>query len=353
MNSSIIFLQNEQDVRIIPEMDKDGHLCAKLSLRGGEYEHVFNHRQAISVDMQDINPDLIARQYVGGHYVFTESGELAEFRMPGYKGFIHSEMAVDELYDQLGLPRRDRRALGESRVSISNKQDVKNPFGIVQLRDLPGLGDGGNHDVRLAYSWSMFSSKVQSVVEMVRLVCTNGAVARSAFLRQDVPIVNRWQQHLGIATDMMRGNVEGELKKRITETAHHRAPVKLVNLLNSHARTRRKFEDNTDELSRRLDNIIEATDTRHLLQSYYRESVLEDPNLTSGLPSHLTLFDAYNIATEMNSHTEAGDNSSTLALNNIATTIITSAEMYTRQMIVNQSNDIPRTFSSPEMAFFG
>jgi len=87
------------------------------------------------------------------------------------------------------------------------------------------------------------------------------------------------------------------------------------------------------------------------LKDVYRFGVFEDKNLSAQLPGHLTAFDAYNIATELRTHTNPTSKSTDNALDKFANVLL-----FDRQSNYNAAGKVVNrtsSFSDPTKAFFG
>jgi hypothetical protein len=83
-----------------------------------------------------------------------------------------------------------------------------------------------------------------------------------------------------------------------------------------------------------------------------RENVFKDKRLSAQVPGHLSLFDAYNLATEIRTHTRETEGSSMLALDKMANDFI-----FNHQDLTQHASRFTRprdaSFGDHETAFFG
>ena len=87
------------------------------------------------------------------------------------------------------------------------------------------------------------------------------------------------------------------------------------------------------------------------LSEVYRSSVFDDKNLASQLPGHLSMFDIFNVATELRTHTAESKGSSDFSLDKFANDIL--FDDADRKIVTHNKNVALASFSNPDNAFFG
>jgi hypothetical protein len=215
--------------------------------------------------------------------------------------------------------------------------------------NIPEFSHGGVFDSNIIYSWNPYNSLVRGAFEIVRQICTNGAIGISELISSRIPIINRWEEHLAISNTQLQNKVQSIVKDRLKTMGDTRANVSTIQLLHRHAADR--LESAPAFQKHRLQQIKFVTDVDEHLINYYNSSVLRDNNLASRSPSHLTEFDAWNLATEMSSHTEDNEKSSVGGLQRITNGLLFPAKDAKERTF--DITPLASQFSNPEQAFFG
>ena len=78
-----------------------------------------------------------------------------------------------------------------------------------------------------------------------------------------------------------------------------------------------------------------------------------DKSLASQLPSHLSSFDAFNVATEMRTHTDETSRSSNAALDKMANTLLFDREYNYVASSSRFGHTISSSWTDPDEAFIG
>lgn len=309
---SIAIYRNAQDVRITKEGEH-------LYLNVNDEKSLLHSRTVIARQVAATNIENVEHSLVGGHYVF-ENNKLREYKSNSYNGFIQS----DEFIDRFG---------NDKTLASKVKQSIQ----------IGNMGKGGNFDLTAGFTWSAFDPNLTTQVQVLRLICENGMTIRTSVLEKRVPIINLFDEHLRIASEQTIDVASRLLTSRLEKLHLQVASVRHVNLIKTHVSAR--LHDNPT--SGKLMRIEQYLD--HNMERYYTEHALSSGAISSHLPSHMNKFDLYNIVTEVSSHTEETDRSSTRALNKMAS-----------DLVLNENNDylfnsigMKNTFASPELAFFG
>jgi len=303
------------------------------------YQHHFSENSRVSKSLDVMTSDDLTDRLTGGHF-FMENGQLVDFRDGQYNGFIHSDDSIQKLIDVIGYTEHAHRKTSLSSVWSNNDIEV------------PLYAAGGDFQSRLSFSWNPFMKDVHSTFELVRLICTNGMTGLTSFLNTKIPLVNRWEEHLEIASRQIQNKVSSKVVARLGEMGNERATVSECQSIVTHVDDRLK-NGNVDQVSReRLKNIaMVASPTLHL-GKVYKENVFGDRRLGAQLPSHLSTFDVYNMATEINTHTAETSGSSSFAMDKIANALIFDREDLTKHS-ARFGQPTLSAFSDAEAAFFG
>lgn len=292
----------------------------------GKHTHTFDPKSRISLALDHMPLQDLEKRLNGGHYFFIDD-QLVDFRDSQYNGFVHSDDSISKLMETIGVSpaqtnrrRQMARATGDS--TISSKIALRNQWSKQEI-SVPMYQDGGNFNSQLSFLWNPFHSNVRSVFELVRLICTNGMVGLTSFLNASVPVVNKWEEHLEIASRQIQNKVSDKVQARLVEMGVERASVADLLLISRHALTRLADGTVADSGQReRLRNIVRITDPTIHLGKHYAGDVFKNQAIARQVPGHLTTFDAWNITTEMSSHTDANAKSSDVGLQKLANELV-------------------------------
>ena len=136
---------------------------------------------------------------------------------------------------------------------------------------------------------------------------------------------------------------------------NERATVGEVIQISEHAATRLKQIELFDMGERqRLHNIAEISNPKIHLRDVYRQGVFEDKAIANRVAGHMTAFDAWNLVTEMYSHTHASTDSSDVGLQRMANALLFDGEQRSKRLLnIGHSSRVTSSFSDPTTAFFG
>lgn len=324
-----------------------------------KFVHRFPATSRISKHLEMMTPDLLASRLTGGSYLLVEvDGEyqLADFRDGAYNGFSHDDATIHKFNETIGVrPRaalmRHRRRHSEEDAGASVSLSVawsKNELTV------PGIATGGDFTSQLSFSWSPFVRTVNSSFDLVREICTNGMVGISPIITARVPVMNRWEEHLDIASRQIQNRTAAVVGERMKQMMVERATVAECQLLESHASSRLlTLELENEAQFNRLKSLTAAVSPAMNLNTVYRDDVFLNKNIAARLPAHLTRFDAWNVATELRSHTNASAQSSDHALDRFANGLVFDADISLNTSAKIASQPRASAFSSPERAFWG
>lgn len=312
----------------------------------GRFQHRFDASSRVSKALETTPVAALEDRLNGGQFFFVND-QLVDFRDGRYRGFIHEEDAIEAMLRTIGVEQGSpgRRSTQTSRDVRLGKTWSEHAF------DIPMYNEGGHFNSRLAFNWNPFVRTVNSSFDIVRMVCTNGMVGLTNFLNTRIPLENRWEEHLEIANKQIQNKIDSIMQRRLAEMGRDRATVAELLTLADHITKRSEMTENA-YARERLSKISRAVSPEFHLRDVYKDSVFEDRRLAAQLPGHLTEFDAYNIATEIRSHTTEGGGSSDHALDRAANNLV-----FARR---DHSFDAARfgaaplaSFSDADTAFFG
>ena len=356
MTSTI--LVSGADVDVTASTNQQNHPVAVANITGRdengrpyEAEHRFAATSRISKALDLMTPVQLSERLSGGHYFFI-NGCLFDFRDGDYRGFVHSNDNIEAMKNVIGIDVVDSRSNNDntqsSRYRLSKHWSTDN---IV----VPQFGEGGKFDSRLTFVWSPFNRNIRSSFDIVRLICENGMTGLSALFSAKIPVINRWEEHLDIASIQIQNKLNTMVGQRFMNMAEERATIADCLQLQSHAENRLESILNSGNLKTReqLRNIIAAVSPEVQLANFYKAPVFEDRRLGAQLTSHLTAFDAYNIATELSSHSSEGNGSTDFALDRFANALVFDRADRRQHAARFGAGPSTAAFSDPDAAFFG
>lgn len=317
----------------------------------GAYDHEFDEKSRVSKALETMTPEDLGQRLSGGSY-FIVNGELVDFRDGQYNGFVHTDESIVNLVDVLGIhPAADvGMKLQKNQVSgniVLGRQWSDHGITIEAYRE------GGEFKSVLSFGWNPFVRTVNSAFMLWRLICTNGMRGLTSILNTRIPLINRWEEHLEIASRQIQNKVDGLVRNRLYDMGHERASVSELSLIAHHAQQRLNDSQVTERIVRdRLENIVRIASPELHLGEVYQESVFMDKRIGSQLPAHLSVFDAWNLATELRSHTTEVAESTEHGLDMFANDLIFNRKDLTRRA-AGQSLPQLSVFSDPEAAFHG
>lgn len=350
-------MHNEHNI----EMDRNAHVeVVKHDNGNGKYQAglIINDRPEIilpqtsrvSKALELYAPADVASRLTGGQYFYVD-GQLVDFRDGDYNGFVHDDTALQALLHVLGISTSSKTLKHGNTLS---KSIVLGREWSTEGLEVPQIGEGLAHSSSLSFVWSPFSDKINSVLNILRLICSNGMTATTRFLNTQIPIINRWEEHMDIAARLIQNKVQGMVKDRLGQMVTEQASVSELQLIAEHARKRMNNVSvpHTEEVRTRLTNILNTVDPTRHLSDVYSPAVFGNKSLAAAKPGHLSVYDAYNITTELSTHTPATDDSTQKALDNHANWM-----MFNRKDIVPmlgvERQALTTEYSDPNTAFFG
>lgn len=271
-----------------------------------KFIHTFEASSRETRLLNEMELSVLQKKFDGGTYVFSETGQLVDYRTSEYKGFIHSDEAIRTLSEKIGctvsnVATSGRRPVGD--VFSQFREDKGNFLGGLSepfYLDIASLGDGGSFKNKIVYKWNPFDENIFTTIEVERLVCKNGMVGISPLVTRKVPVINDWERHLEIVSLQIQPNINTLLQDRFVKMADTHASVS--HTMEARAmlldRSQLKAADSVDQLT----SLIQATDVESRLKSIYRDDVFRSP-LGRSAASDLTQFDLFNILTQACSHT--------------------------------------------------
>lgn len=332
-------------------MDEHGSHAAIIV--DGKFEHVFPSKSRVSDALDMMSPKQLSEKLTGGSYFFL-GDDLLDYKDGTYHGWSHDDAALESLMKTIGCEpvNKDRKTAHRMTNRTQSNENSLSRVWDQQDITVPHYQQGGEFISQLSFQWNPFEKNIRTKFELVRQVCTNGMIGLTPFINMKVPLVNRWEEHIDIANKQLQNKITGIMKTRLGEMANGRASVSDMLGLDKHIMAR-LMEAKTAGERDRLQMIYDTVDPFTHLSKYYKPEVFDNKAMAAQLPAHLTVFDTWNIATEVCQHSEQTKASSDAALQKLANSL-----MFDRECTTNRVAHIGKTidispFSSPERAFFG
>lgn len=347
-------------VEVTPVTSRDGRgkpvVHARIEV-AGKYVHDFSRHSRVSKHLELMDPKDLSDRLSGGSYFFID-GDLVDFRDGAYTGFVHTDESIQKFVDLIGYQRRGDLALHRRRRATAD-DDTANES--VMLRNVWSKNEvsisqfvqGADFSTELSFVWNPFVKTIDSSFDLVRTICTNGMVGVTSFLNTKVPLLNRWEEHLDIASRQIQNKVSSTLETRVLSMVNERASVGDCLLLSKHAFDRLEAPRvMTGEDRDRLVRMLAAVSPEMNLSNVYNRRVFTNKALAKQLPSHLSNYDVWNIATELRTHTLPCAKSSDAGLDRFANGVLFDGSNAI-QSASRFSGPRASVFSSPENAFWG
>lgn len=338
------------EVKPIVRHTRQGHLITQAEiLVNDQFAHRFPSTSRVSKHLSMMNAEELGARLSGGTYMFV-GDELVDFRDGSYAGFIHTDKSIESLVDTIGITSIAAHPLHSRGLASRESKGEDDAVKTVALRNiwdaadinLPEFGQGGAYKALISFVWSPFVTTVNSRFDLIRIICANGMVGVSPLFNMKVPLLNRWEQHLDIASQQLRFRVEETISENVRAMGTRRASVADAARIVGHLRER------APSGGQRLSDLIDAVDPIRNLQSVYKPEVFSSQRLSKFLPSHITALDAHNIITELRTHYASSGTSTDAGLDRFANQLMFNEESTVTTLASPQIS----AMSDPEQAFF-
>lgn len=305
-------LNAQVDIKVVYE-SKDALPCLSIIVND-RYTHTFPAKSTESKLLNEMELSVIRGRMNGGTFIFTEEGQLVDYRTSDYKGFMHSEDAIKKLSEKIGFNVAEPARKAAARDVFSQFREEKGIFlgGLSDpfYLDIASLGEGGSFKNRIVYKWNPFQKDILTTIEVERLICLNGMVGVSPLTTRKVPVINDWERHLEIVSLQIQPSINNLLQERFVKMADTSSSV--ANILEGRSLLFDRREYKAAENCQILTNLLDLTDVESRLGGIYQKEVFSKGN-GSVAKSDLTQFDIFNVLTEACSHT-AGTEESTFKI---------------------------------------
>lgn len=292
---------------------------------------------ALGMDLDDLK-----EEFLGGRF-FIVDGDVIDHRLKSNLKFEHSEDAVKELTEKLGFCKRTN-LFGHGQVGMPFAHSADEAFESSILDSV-----GGQFDIYLGFGWSPFELDIEGTIEMIRQVCSNGAIARSPLLDRHIPMMNRWEENLHLSRHVMRHSFEKMVLPRLEALPQERASLADLNqvsrILSDYASSTRIQSDSRTALERMLELVDTASDIPGASQL--------QSNQLRFIEAPMTAFDAYNIVTEAATHHRGEDKHDAAANSWISGMLFNDQRKRAARADLDSLMVSTNTFADADRAFFG
>lgn len=330
--------------------DKRSRKTASIVVNN-KYEHKFPHNSRISKALDVMSPAQLSERLTGGNYFFVDDN-LYDFREGDYKGFVHDDETITQLVDLLGINEHQRDGMRVHENVTAGKIKLGRKWSDCPI-NIKAFKEGGDFRSELHFGWSPFMKTINSAFKLERLICTNGMRGLRTFMNTKIPVVNRWEEHLDMASLQIQNKVDAIVQRRFLEMSTERASVAELMTLAKHASERIRNGREFAVQNGHLENMRKIVNPQQYLKDVYHSHVFHNNSPAAAqYPGHLTTMDAYNIATEMRSHTLPVIKSTERALDMISNDLVFDH----KNIILPSSGKVSRkvsAFSDADAAFFG
>lgn len=345
-----VLLRNA-DVVVGSHRNQRNHNVASITVND-KYEHHFDANSRISRALETMTCEDLQERFKGGTYFFV-GDTLVDFRDAHYNGFIQDDASIASLVRVIGIQAKGNIST-HLQDNLTTRHFVLGCSWDASQFYIEQLANDGTFENELLFGWSPFNKDVSSAFMLKQTSTGNSIRGMSSFLRKRIPLINRWEEHLDIASKQLQIRINSEVKRRFEKMATERASVQELMLVAEHAKVRRDKGTNIvgSAVEARLTRIYKTANPIIHTNKIYKDSVFTDMRLAAQRKGHLSVFDAYNLATEIRTHTQEVDGSSTLALDRFANDLIFNHHDLTQY---GARFEAPKAavFADIESAFFG
>lgn len=339
------------DVEVVEHRNTRNHKVASITVNG-KFEHQFDANSRVSRALDTMTASDLSERFKGGTYFFV-GPTLVDFRDAHYNGFIQDDASIASLVRVIGIQNKNGIST-HLQDNLTSRHFVLGCSWDASQFYIDQLAGDGTFENELLFGWSPFNKDVSSAFMLKQTSTGNSIRGMSSFLRKRIPLINRWEEHLDIACKQLQVRINSEVKRRFEKMVIERASVQELMLISEHAKCRLDKGPNMigSAAEVRLRRIHHAANPILHTNKVYKESVFTDMRLAAQRKGHLTVFDAYNLSTEIRTHTNECDGSSTLALDRFANDLIFNHHDLT-QYGARWEAPKAAVFKDTESAFFG
>lgn len=298
--------------------------------------HTFTRDSAVAQNTKWFGIERVQQRF-NESTLFVQNDDLIDYRYKDYNGIVHSDDSIKNLIEHVGTSRKTNFGLPMLSSDTS-------PFEVHLAKEVLGLG--GESHLNINFGWSPFMTNLRSLIEHIRLMCSNGAKLRTPILQNQIPIINDWQRHLLIASSMLKNRTEAVLSERMVQMYHNRAPLSLVRNIREHA-SARADEKQTPDARKILLSADKMLDVVAHSGGKITQAQLDsvETRWADRCPTHVSLYTLFNLATEIDTHTAPAPSSSSTAVGRTVNQIV-----FNESKVIVDRHQLPSAFNDPEAA---
>lgn len=295
----------------------------------------------LGMDEADLKAEIL-----GGRY-FIVNDKVVDHRLKSDLKFEHSTESVKALVDKLGFASRANQIdiIGGRQIQSSGPivaRATRESFQVNPL-DIPG----SQFDIHIGFNWSPFELDIHSVIEMWRLVCSNGAIAQSPILDNKIPMLNRWEENLAISDRVVRHNFDKLVLPRLAALPEERITLADVAALRGIINGMQQSKHLRGTSVMALSKMEEVVDGAWLSGSDKLKK-----NMLKFVQAPMTAYDAYNIVTEASTHHLGRDRTNHTAQAFVSSLIFNADRQRSSRTELDSLMTDTNTFANPDRAFF-
>lgn len=314
----------------------------------------FGHNTAITqafIGSSD-GPKQVVDRLNGGQYFFHKD-QLVSYRTGSYNGFVHTDDSISQLIEHVGYTAGEMpRAIRDPRRQTSDKVSLQSKFSTVEL-DIDAMSVGSDMRNELSFAWDPFHMHVNSILKVVRMVCSNGMVGVRELFNTKIPVISDWLEHMRIANAQIQNKASSIVRQRIGQMGNERASVN--DCMRVHDACIARLMNATTQLSHseieRLQNIALVTDANLHCNANYTTNMIHDSRLSSQIASHLSQLTLWNMTTELATHTTENEQNTNNALTRLANALLFDGDTLARKLNTAQSSSPVVLFDDLDAAF--
>ena len=345
-----------KQVKMVLSPDFESVTLYVLDDKNTEYKHRFTSKSRF-FKMFTEDKSALESRLIGAPFVFTDNNNLVDFRTNDYRGFVQSEDVLNQLGEVLGVNKINSE--DKSRASRKKKSNFGFVLGSheheVEFNVSEDNSDNGDFKAILSFPFNPFDDKVGCSVGVERLICLNGMATSSSVFNFKIPMINNVEENFRVALKNLAPQIQNKLKEKIMSLQHEDASLLTVEDSHSLIRDRMDSSVQNEEQMILLATTADVTDIHKHCSDTYERSILEKEFHKELLPSHLTVFDVWNILTEVDSHTNETESSTSAKIQRrLNTLVFNSVTMGQRERTMNMDVNKSNAFrASHKQAFFG
>jgi hypothetical protein len=338
-------------VEVSDSRNKKNQVVANITVNG-KYNHIFPATSRVSRSLETMHASDLRDRLMGGTFFFVDD-ILVDYRDGFYNGFIQDDASIAALVRVIGIQKSETLKVSLHDNLITHRFVLGCRWNACQIV-IPECTNNSNFSNELLFSWSPFNKDINSAFVLVHETTGTYIRGMSSTLRKRIPLVNRWEEHLDIACRQLETRIDSEIKRRFAIMVKHRASIQELQLISDHANTRLKgvptIKGSLAEQT--LQRIYHASNPVLHLNKVYQSQVFTDMRLAAQRAGHLTVFDAYLLASDIRTNSVECEGSSTLALDRFCNDLIFNRDDLT-QYGTRYENTQGNVFKSVEHAFLG